>query len=130
MPVRLLTDAERGRLSGFPPEVPTEDLHAHFTLTGRDRATIPERSAPANRLGFALSLCAARYLGFCPEDPASWPGDVAWYVAQQLSLAPEAIAGYPEREQTRTEHLRRIHAHLGYRRANSTDLRGLFAWLV
>jgi hypothetical protein len=55
MPVRLLTDAERGRLSGFPTEVPTEDLHAFFTLTGRDRGAVPATSAPANRLGFALS---------------------------------------------------------------------------
>ena len=130
MPVRLLTDAQRDRLSGFPEEVPVEDLHAHFTLTGRDRLAVPERSAPAIRLGFALSLCAVRYLGFCPEDPASWPDDVAWYVSQQLGLPAEALAGYPDRGRTRREHLRRIHAHLGYRRPTAADLRGLFAWLV
>lgn len=85
---------------------------------------------PANRLGFALSLCAVRYLGFCPEAPASWPGDVAWYVSRQLGLAPEAMAGYPEREQTRTGHLKRIYAHLGHRRPSGADLRELFEWLV
>jgi hypothetical protein len=37
VPVNLLTEAERLRLSGLPKEIPTEDLHAHFTLTGRDR---------------------------------------------------------------------------------------------
>ena len=126
MPVELLTDAERSRLSGFPMEVPTEDLHAHFILTGRDRAGVPGRSAPANRLGFALSLCTVRYLGFCPEAPSSWPRGVAWYVAQQLGLAPEALAAYPDGGRTRTEHLRRIHAHLGYRRATPKDLREMF----
>lgn len=35
MPVRLLTDAERGRLSSFPREVPTEDLHAFFTESNK-----------------------------------------------------------------------------------------------
>ncbi|QIN85414.1 Tn3 family transposase (plasmid) [Rubrobacter tropicus] len=130
MPVRLLTDAQRDRLAAFPREVPVEDPHAHFTLTGRDRAAVPERSAPAIRLGFALSLCAVRYLGFCPENLASWPEDVAWYVSQQLGLAPGALAGYPEGGHTRAGHLRRIHAHLGYRRPTPADLRELFGWLV
>lgn len=44
MPVRLLTDAERGRLSGFPSEVSAEDLHAFFTLTGRDRTAVQATS--------------------------------------------------------------------------------------
>jgi len=130
MPVSLLTNSERKRRSGFPREIPTEDLHAHFTLTGRDRNAIPATSAPANRLGFVLSLCAVRYLGFCPEDLSGCPADAVWYVSQQLGLAPEAAAGYPEREQTRTEHLKRIYAHLGYSRPTATDLRGLFGWLV
>ena len=130
MPVRLLTEAERQRLSGFPGDIPTEDLHAFFTLTGRDRAAVPERSAPANRLGFALSLCAVRYLGFCPEDLSACPGDAVWYVSQQLGLAPEALSGYPGHGQIRTEHLRRIYERHGYRRPTAPDLRDLFGWLV
>jgi TnpA family transposase len=105
MPVRLLTDAEREQLAGFPIEVPTEDLYAFFTLTGPDRAVVPARSAPANRLGFALALCAVRYLGFCPENLAAAPKNAAWYVGQQLMVSTEALEGYPEREQTTTDHL-------------------------
>lgn len=130
MAVGFLTDVERARLSRFPREISTEDLYAHFTLTGRDRGAVPTTSAPANRLGFALSLCAVRYLGFCPDEISSCPGGAAWYVSQQLALSPDALSGYPEREQTRTDHLRRIYAHLGYRRANSSDLRDLFGWLA
>jgi len=130
MPVRLLTDAERARFSGFPEEVPTEDLHAHFTLMGRDRHAVPVTSAPANRPGFVLALCAVRYLGFCPEDLSDCPTDAVWYVAPQLGLAPEVLRGYPERGQTRTEHLKRTYAHHGYRRPTSSDLRDLFGWLV
>ena len=130
MPVRLLTDAERVRLSNFPREIPTEDLYAHFSLTGRDRASVPAKSAPTNRLGFALSLCGVRYLGFCPEDLSTCPEDALWYVSRQLGLCPEALAGYPEREQTRTDHLKRIYAHLGYRRPTATDLGELSGWLV
>ena len=52
---------------------------------------MPARSAPANRLGFAVSLCAVRYLGFCPEDLAAAPGNVAFYVGHQLGIPGEAL---------------------------------------
>jgi hypothetical protein len=68
VPVRLLTDSERTRLSSFPGEITVEDLYAYFTFTRRNRLMIPVKSAPGNRVGFALSLCAVRYLGFCPEE--------------------------------------------------------------
>ncbi len=130
MPVDLLTNAERERLGGFPAEVPEEDHYAYFTLGGADRALVPTRSAPANRLGFALVLCAVRYLGFCPEDLAAAPESVAWYVGQQVMVAPEALAGYPERERTKTDHLKAVYEHLGYRRPSRGDIRDLFAWMV
>lgn len=130
MPVRLLTDAERNRLGGFPQDIATEDLFAHFSLLGDDRALVPSTSAPTNRLGFAVALCTVRYLGFYPEDPTTIPHNVVWYVGQQIMVSPEALGAYPEREQTRTEHLRRIYEHLGYRRPTQMDLRALFDWLV
>lgn len=130
MSVELLTDAERSRLSGFPMEVPTADLHAFFTLNGHDRAVVLSTSAPANRLGFAVTLCAVRYLDFCPDDLSDCPKGVVGYVAKQLGLVPEALRGYRDRGQTRGEHLKRVHVHLGYRRPPSSDLRDLFGWLV
>lgn len=51
LPVSLLTDAERTRLAGFPKEVPTEDLHAHFTLTGRDRGRSRRGACPPTASG-------------------------------------------------------------------------------
>lgn len=62
MPVSLLTDDEWSRLCGFPRAIPLEELYAHFTLTGRDRAAIPSKGAPTHRLGFAVSLFAVWYL--------------------------------------------------------------------
>lgn len=103
MPVRPLTDAERERLTGFPREVPEEDIFSFFTLSGVDRALVPERSALAIRLGFALSLCAVRYPGFCPDDLSAVPGTVLWYVGQQIGAPPEAIGDYGRRRQTRSE---------------------------
>ena len=125
MPVGFLTEAERKRLSAFPAEVLTEDLYAFFTLTGPDRAAIPGRSAPPNRLVFALALCAARYLGFCPEDLSTAPADVVWYVSEQLGVPVDALGRYGERPQTRTDHLLEIHRHLGYRRPSKEELADL-----
>lgn len=130
MPVRSLTDAERGRLSGFPAELPEEDLYSYFTLSGPDRAVISARSAPTIRLGFALSLCAVRYLGFCPEDLGGAPKSVLWYVGEQVGASVEAIKDYGQREQTRTDHLRIIYEHLGYSRVDEDDLDALSEWLA
>ncbi len=58
MPVRSLTEAERERLSGFPPEIPEDELFSYFSLSGAERALVPQRTSPAIRLGFAVSLCA------------------------------------------------------------------------
>lgn len=130
MPTGFLSEAERERLSGFPEEIATEDLFAYFTLSGSDRSLIPARSAPANRLGFILALCAVRYLGFCPADLTRAPKNVRWYVSEQVGVAADALEYYPEREQTRTDHLRSIYEYLGFHRATEGDLEELSLWLV
>ena len=130
MPVRSLTDAERGRLSGFPQEIPEDELFSYFSLSGTDRAVVPERTSPAIRLGFAVSLCAVRYLGFCPEDLVEAPKAVLWYVGDQVGAPAEAIERYGIREQTRSDHLKVIYEHLGYRRPTEEDLSSLTDWLV
>lgn len=130
MPVRALTDAERGRLSGFPPEIPEDELFSYFSLSGADRALVPERTSPAVRLGFAVSLCAVRYLGFCPEDLTTAPKAMLWYVGDQVGAPVEAIEQYGTREQTRSDHLRIIYEHLGYQRPTEEDLASLAEWLL
>ena len=130
MPTGFLSDSDRARLSGFPPEIPTEDLFSYFTLTGADRALVPTTSAPTNRIGFALSLCAVRYLGFCPEDLSTAPESVLWYVSEQLGVPSEALEGYGGRAQTRADHLRTIYEHLGFRKAAEEDLQELTSWLA
>lgn len=117
-------------MGGFPQDLAAEDLFAHFTLLRDDRALIPSTSAPANRLGFAVALCMVRYIGFYPENPTTIPANVAWYIGQQIMVSLDALAAYPERKQTRTEHLRRIYEYLDYRRPTQADLRALFDWLV
>jgi TnpA family transposase len=130
MPGSFLNDTERERLRGFPPEIPPEDLIGYFTLSERDRLLVRGQRRAHNRLGFALQVCALRYLGFVPAKLHSAPPAAIGHLAQQLGVAPRCLAKYGERSQTRTSHLQEVLAHLGFRKARPSDLRILKTWLV
>jgi len=117
-------------LSGFPDEIPSDDMFAFFTLSERDMEQVPFKSADYNRLGFALQLCALRYLGFCPDNLTTAPLSIVSCVADQIDVAVEALAEYAQREQTRTDHLIKIMDYLGYRKATPEDLELLSQWLL
>jgi len=121
MPVQLFTEAERGKRDRFPEVIAYEDLVIYFTLSARDHESIPRSSAPHNRLGYALQLCALRFMGFVPDALNSAPSVAVAFVAQQLRVKPEVFADYGRRTQTRQEHLQVVQAHLGYRRATPKD---------
>lgn len=126
----FLSDAERARLSRFPPAVPHQNLVAYFTLSAADRRQIPKTTAPPNRLGFALQLGTLRYLGFCPKDIKATPHGVVVYVAEQVGVAPDHLRAYASRSQTRTDHVLLAQQHLGFRKPAVAELRDLGAWLV
>ena len=130
MPGQFLTEAERARLTRFPTDLSTEDLSAYFTLTAADKALVQQQRGAHNRLGFALQVGALRLMGFCPDDLMTAPPTVVRYLAQQLGVAPEALADYGIRAQTRTDHLQMIQRHLGFRMADMFDLAALAEWLV
>ena len=130
MPIGFLTDAERAQLNRFPNEIPHDDLSAFFTLTDGDIQEIDRQRGDPNRLGFALQLCALRYLGFAPDELGTAPATAIHFVAHQLGLTPEALQTYGHRLHTRTDHLRRAQAHLGFRKAAPADLNALAQWLL
>jgi hypothetical protein len=130
MPGQFLSAAERERLERFPPEIAERDLHTFFTLSAADMAELPIHSAPQHRLGFALQLCALRYLGFSPPDLTTAPTGAVAYVAEQLDFDPALLAQYGMRAHTRTDHFQRILTYLGFRKAGPKDFRSLEAWLL
>ncbi len=91
MPIGFLTEAERERLSRFPEHIPEDDLSVFFLLSESDHQAVNRQREDYTRLGFALQLCALRYLGFVPNDLAKAPSSALEYVAEQLSVRPEAI---------------------------------------
>ena len=129
MPIGFLTATDRDRLNHFPAQIPDEDLRAFFLLTEADQRVINTQREAHTRLGFALQLCALRYLGFAPDDLSTTPEEVLLYVARQLEVPAAAIHSYGQRAKTRTTHLQQIQAYLGFRTATPLDLYALQTWL-
>jgi TnpA family transposase len=130
MPGRFLADAERERLTRFPVEVPPEDLVSAFTLSPKDITKVLLHRGQPNYLGFALQICALRYLGFSPDDLQATPESVVAYVARQIGVSPKVLAQYGTRSQTRTDHLQEILSYLQFREANAADLQALATFLL
>ena len=130
MPIGFLTAAERDRLNRFPAQIPDDDLFAFFQLSEADHTAINQQREDHTRLGFALQLCALRYLGFAPDDLRTAPWEAIVYVARQLGIPPEALGSYGRRIPTRTMHLQQVQAYLGFRKALPLDLYALTMWLV
>src|SRR5205809_3673513 len=129
MPIGFLTTADHDRLNRFPAQIPDEDLRAFFLLSDADQTAINHQREDATRLGFALQLCALRYLGFAPDDLSTTPEEVVLYVARQLDVPAAAIHAYGQRIKTRTAHLQQVQAYLGFRTATPLDLYALQTWL-
>lgn len=130
MPVKFLTEAERTRLSQFPDTIPESDSIQYFTLTAADLRRVERQRLAANRLGFALQLCALRYLGFFPDDLQQAPVEIVEYLAKQVKAKAEELTRYAQRAQTRTEHSRQIQSYLNFRTPSGEDLERLSNWLL
>jgi len=129
MPIGFLDNAERERLSQFPPDISNDEVIAYFTLTKSDRGIVPKTSSAANRLGVGVQIGTLRYLGFSPKV-ARTPMPVVEYVAAQLGVPAAALKDYGGRRVTVAEHLAQVQEHLGFRRVSSTDAKELTAWLI
>ena len=126
----FLTEDERERQRRFPEDIPPRDVSDYFTLSEADRRRVYRQRGAHNRLGFALQLCALRYLGFAPDDLTTAPVPVVSYVAEQLGEAPASLGAYGNRAHTRTDHLHDIMDHLGFHKVTTADWRRLSRWLV
>ncbi|EFH4991354.1 Tn3 family transposase, partial [Escherichia coli] len=101
-----------GRYAAEPNEI---QLARYFHLDERDLTFINLRRGRHNRLGIALQLTTARFLGTFLPDLMQIPPGVQFYVARQLNIRyPEIISRYAQRENTRWEHHGLIRQHYSY----------------
>ncbi len=128
MPRRhILTDRQRSALFDLPTD--EVDLLRHYTLADDDLEHIRARRRPSNRLGFAVQLCAFRYPGRLLTSGEVIPLPVAKFIAAQIGLRPDDLAGYAETEVTRRRHLVALRKLYGYRIFSGRRARDLRAWL-
>ena len=82
-----------------------------------------------NRLGFALQLCAFRYPGRILAVGEVIPLNVLRFIAAQLGMRADDLAGYAIREETRREHLAELRRSYGYRMFSGRCAQDLKVWL-
>jgi hypothetical protein len=107
----ILTAAERSALLAFPIE--KSELIRLYTFSEQDLSVIKQRRGDANRLGFAVLLCALRYPGQALSAGERPPSSFLTMVARQLGIDETIWDQYGEREETRREHLSELRAFLG-----------------
>lgn len=129
MSTGFLTAAERERWQRFPETIPQDDLAVSSLLSEDDAREVNRQREPFNRLGYALQLCALRYLGCVPTDFKATPEVAVTFVAEQLSMAPRLLALYDNRR-TQSDHRRYVRAYVGFRQATPLDVYALHTWLV
>ena len=91
MPPRFLSAQDRQQFNNFPAVIEDSDLVTYFWLTPADQEQLLSVRQDSNRLGFALLLCALRYLGFFPHDLHSASANAVGYLAQQLNSDPTVL---------------------------------------
>ena len=116
MPTEFLTDVQGlayGHYSGPPSN---QQLAGYFHLDDADLELVKVRRGAQNKLGFALQLTTARFLGTFLSEQTAVPPNVIAYVAAQLGIHDVAcLAEYGARSNTAWEHAAEIRRVYGYR---------------
>lgn len=125
----VFSEQELARLRRFP-EISQEELIRFFTLTAADEAFVRSTRRPTTVLGVAVQLCSLPWLGFVPDEVGAAPMVVVTRLADRLGISAGELAGYGQREQTRTDHLRTVMSYLGWRTADEQSLKELDEFLL
>jgi hypothetical protein len=101
-----------GRYADEPSPI---QLARYFYLEDADRSLISRRRRDHSRLGFALQICTARFLGTFLTDPTDVPDGVVAHLASQLDIADTTCLARYRVGKTHWEHAAEIRGAYGYR---------------
>ena len=131
MPSRFLSDEQRARYGRYAGDPTEEQLARHFYLDATDRELIGRMRGAHNRVGFAVQLGTARFLGAFLDDPTHAPSVVTATIARQLSEMPApSLDAYRDGRQ-RWRHIAMIRERYGFRDLEEDTVAGfrLTRWL-
>lgn len=115
MPVQFLTSEQRANYGRYVGDPSADELTHFFHLDDADHAVIGVKRGDHNRLGFALQLTTARFLGAFLEDPLGVPDVVLQTLIRQLRITNlDQLPRYRSADQ-RWEHTAEIRIRYGFR---------------
>ncbi|MBV8817443.1 MAG: DUF4158 domain-containing protein, partial [Acidobacteriaceae bacterium] len=115
MPVGFLTEQQRRAYGRFNGEPTPDQLARYFYIDDSDRKLIGAHRGDYNRLGFAVQLCTARFLGTFLEDVSETPPGVVAALARQLQVEPfRSCFDYYCNGEGRWDHAAEIRKYCGF----------------
>jgi Domain of unknown function (DUF4158) len=115
MPVEFLADEQARSYGRYAGEPTPAQLARFFYLDGADRELLADRRGDHNRLGLALQIVTARFLGTLLADPTDVPTAVIGSPAAQLGIPGDTdLRPYRDGE-ARWDHAADIRKHYDYR---------------
>ncbi len=114
MPVQFLTPEQRADYGRYVGDPSADQLACYFYLDDTDHAVIGAKRGDHNRLGFALQLTTARFLGTFLEDPLDVPDSVLQTLSRQLQVTRlDQLSRYRHADQ-RWVHAAEIRSRYGF----------------
>ena len=116
MPTRHLSDEQRQRYANFAAAPSPDQLARYFHLDRSDREITDGLRGDHNRLGFALMLGSARFIGVFPGADVEVPDSITAFLVDQLGLkkAPELNGYFNFKNGQRFRHLALIRERYGF----------------
>src|ERR1700722_7734949 len=131
MPTHFLSDEQRARYGRYAGDPNEEQLARHFHLDATDRELIGQMRGAHSKIGFAVQLGTARFLGTFLDDPTQTPATVITAMARQLGeVPPPGLDAYRDGRQ-RWRHTATIRERYGFRELEDDQAAGfrLTRWL-
>jgi hypothetical protein len=124
----ILSPAQQTQLRILPADV--RQITDCYTFSPADLDLIAKRRGEPNRLGFAVQLAFLRYPSRSWGPDESVPAPMLRFIADQVGVGPEWLAGYAARDETRKEHLAELLAVFGWRTFGLPEHREMSTWLI